>query len=153
MTNANAPESRLDRLEALAETLLLAVQQQSDQIRQQGDQIRQQGDQIRQQGDQIRQQGDQIRQQGESIQQCSADLRVSIAEVVEMISDLAQQQAETDVRFQNLLEDARSDRRRIDEALARWDREQAIHEMEHRAFRETFQTLLAEVSRIWQRLA
>lgn len=55
-----------------------------------------------------------------------------------MISDLAQQQAETDVRFQNLLEDARSDRRRIDEALARWDREQAIHEMEHRAFRETF---------------
>ncbi len=43
MTNANAPESRLDRLEALAETLLLAVQQQSDQIRQQGDQIRQQG--------------------------------------------------------------------------------------------------------------
>ncbi len=42
-------------------------------------------------------------------------------------------------RFNNLLEEARADR--------------ALNESEHRAFRETFQTLLAEISRLWQRVA
>ncbi|MGD1930821.1 MAG: hypothetical protein ACFB12_18115 [Leptolyngbyaceae cyanobacterium] len=57
-----------------------------------------------------------------------------------------QQQQETDQRFNNLLEDARADRQQA-------ERDRALTESEHRAFRETFQTLLAEVARIWQRLA
>ena len=48
--------------------------------------------------------------------------------------------------------DAKADRQRIDTALARGDRDRAINENEHRTFRETFQPLLAEVARIWQRL-
>ena len=73
-------------------------------------------------------------------------LRESISDVVSMISSLAEQQAElrqqqteADQRFENLLNDARTDRQ--------------LNEQEHRAFRETFQTLLAEIARIWGRLA
>lgn len=51
----------------------------------------------------------------------------------------AQQRQEFDLRFTTLIEDARSDRKK--------------NEAEHKAFRETFQTLLAEIDRIWQRLA
>ncbi|NER80833.1 MAG: hypothetical protein F6K42_14930 [Leptolyngbya sp. SIO1D8] len=72
-------------------------------------------------------------------------LRESINDVVSIIGTLAeqqaefrQQQAESDQRFENLLNDARADR--------------ALNEQEHRAFREIFQTLLAEISRIWRRL-
>lgn len=63
-------------------------------------------------------------------------------------------------RFNNLLEEARADRQRIDgaltkidEALTRADRDRALNESEHRAFRETFQTMLAEIARLWQRVA
>lgn len=87
-------------------------------------------------------------------------LRESISEVVGMIGSLAeqqeatdqrieatrQQQAETDQRFENLLDDARADRQQQ-------ERNRALNEQEHLAFRETFQTLLAEISRIWQQLA
>ena len=55
-------------------------------------------------------------------------------------------------RFNNLLEEARADRQRIDEALAKADRDRALNESEHRAFRETFQTMLAEIARLWQRV-
>ena len=77
-----------------------------------------------------------------------------------MIANLGQQQQETDQRFNNLLEEARADRQearadrqRIDEALSRADRDRALNESEHRAFRETFQTMLAEIARLWQRVA
>ena len=43
------------------------------------------------------------------------------------------------LRFNNLLEEARADRVR--------------NETEHRAFRETIQTMLAEIARLWQRVA
>ena len=74
-------------------------------------------------------------------------------------------------RFNNLLEEARADRQRADqrheeqtqqfntlleEARAdrqRADRDRALNESEHRAFRETFQTILAEIARLWQRVA
>jgi hypothetical protein len=74
-------------------------------------------------------------------------------------------------RFNNLLEEARADRQRADqrheeqtqqfntlleEARAdrqRADRDRALNESEHRAFRETFQTMLAEIARLWQRVA
>ncbi|MEA5448413.1 hypothetical protein VB780_07535 [Leptolyngbya sp. CCNP1308] len=84
----------------------------------------------------------------------------TIIDTVQMIANLGQQQQETDQRFNNLLkearadrQEARADRQRIDEALAPADRDRALNESEHRAFRETFQTLLAEVARLWQRVA
>lgn len=49
-------------------------------------------------------------------------------------------------RFETLLEEARADRQRA-------DRDRALNESEHRAFRETFQTMLAEIARLWQRVA
>ncbi len=146
MTSNTPSETRLDRLEALAETVLLAIQQQSGQITQQGGQIAEHSTQITRQSAQIAEESIQI-----------AALRSGISEVVAMLSEQAEQQdirhTEAEQRFENLLQDARADRQRIDEALARGDRDRALNESEHRAFRETFQTLLAEVARIWQRLA
>ncbi|MEA5449429.1 hypothetical protein VB780_12670 [Leptolyngbya sp. CCNP1308] len=49
-------------------------------------------------------------------------------------------------RFNTLLEEARADRQRA-------DRDRTLNESEHRAFRETFQTMLAEIARLWQRVA
>ena len=86
------------------------------------------------------------RQFRESMEESDRLLRDSINDVVSMIGSLAEQQAElrqqqteSAQRFENLLNDARADR--------------SLNEQEHRAFRETFQTLLAEIARIWQRLA
>ncbi len=74
-------------------------------------------------------------------------------------------------RFNNLLEEARADRQRADqrheeqtqqfntlleEARAdrqRADRDRALNESEHRAFRESFQTMLAQIAQLWQRVA
>ncbi|MBE9112225.1 hypothetical protein IQ273_22735 [Nodosilinea sp. LEGE 07298] len=56
-------------------------------------------------------------------------------------------------RFETFLQDARADRQRFDEALARADRDRALNESEHRAFRETFQTMLAQIAQLWQRVA
>lgn len=50
----------------------------------------------------------------------------------------SEQQSEWNLRIETLLQDARADRQ--------------VNEQEHRAFRETFQTLLAEIARIWQQL-
>ena len=49
-----------------------------------------------------------------------------------------QQQSDWNLRIETLLQDARADRQ--------------VNAQEHRAFRETFQTLLAEIARIWQQL-
>ena len=57
-----------------------------------------------------------------------------------------QTKAEADQRFNNLLEEARADRQRA-------DRDRALNESEHRAFRETFQTMLAQIAQLWQRVA
>lgn len=75
----------------------------------------------------------------ESISATNEQLNASIVETVAMIGGLAEQQEETDQRFNNLLADSRADRQN--------------NEREHQAFRESFQTLLAEIARIWQRLA
>ncbi|MEO0488047.1 MAG: hypothetical protein AAFZ49_00640 [Cyanobacteria bacterium J06659_2] len=53
-------------------------------------------------------------------------------------SQWREQQSQVDQRFNNLLEDARADRKR--------------NQQEHTAFRESFQTLLGEIRSIWQRL-
>ena len=77
----------------------------------------------------------------------------AIADTVQMIANLGQQQQEamhrhqeTDQRFEVFLAEARADRQRA-------DRDRALNESEHRAFRETFQTMLAEIDRLWQRVA
>ena len=85
-------------------------------------------------------------------------------------------------RFDNLLQDARADRQRMDQQHQEWmqrfdqqladmqtDRERnqlqheaflaqmderaAANEAEHNAFRQNIQMLLAEIARLWQRLA
>ena len=77
----------------------------------------------------------------------------AIADTVQMIANLGQQQQEAmhrhqeaDQRFEMFLAEARADRQRA-------DRDRALNESEHRAFRETFQTMLAEIDRLWQRVA
>jgi hypothetical protein len=82
----------------------------------------------------------------EAINAAEQQLRTSIDDTVAMIGDLARQQQETDQRFTIFLEDARADRQRSAEHLA-------ANDTEHRAFQQITQTLLAEISRIWQRLA
>jgi hypothetical protein len=73
------------------------------------------------------------------IDESGTRLEVAIADTVAMIADLGRQQQETDQRFEVFLQESRADR--------------VLNESEHRAFRETFQTLLAEISRIWQRVS
>ena len=81
----------------------------------------------------------------------------AIADTVQMIANLGQQQqeaaqraeqqkAEADQRFEVFLAEARADRQRA-------DRDRALNESEHRAFRETFQTMLAQIAQLWQRVA
>lgn len=82
----------------------------------------------------------------QDIDAAERQLRASIDDTVAMIADLAQQQQATDQRFTIYLEESRADRRRIDEQTA-------ANATEHRAFQQITQTLLAEISRIWQRLA
>jgi chromosome segregation ATPase len=85
-----------------------------------------------------------------SIGETNQQLRESIADIVELLTTLAEQQGqrhdEADQRFNNLLEDARADRQRSEERAD-------ANEREHQAFRESFQSLLAEIRAIWQRLA
>jgi chaperonin cofactor prefoldin len=82
----------------------------------------------------------------QDIDAAEQQLRASIDDTVAMIADLARQQQDTDQRFTIYLEDARADRQRSNERAA-------ANETEHRAFQQITQTLLAEISRIWQRLA
>ena len=163
-----------EELRALIASNAQAIQGNASAIAELGENIAQQGMQITQLRENIAQQGVQITQLRENITQQGEQMIQGISEVVAMVGELAAQQearsAESDQRFNNLLADARADRQRadqnqaeamqrIDQTLAaaradreRSDRDRAINEHEHRAFRETFQTLLAEVARIWQRL-
>jgi hypothetical protein len=77
----------------------------------------------------------------QDIDAAEQQLRVSIDDTVAMIADLARQQQDTDQRFTIYLEDARADRQRSNERAA-------ANEMEHRAFQQITQTLLAEISRL-----
>ncbi|MBE9157077.1 hypothetical protein IQ265_09595 [Nodosilinea sp. LEGE 06152] len=70
----------------------------------------------------------------------------AIADTVQMIADLGRQQQETDQRFEVFLAEARADR-----AEMRAVRE--ANSTEHRAFTQNIQVLLAEIARLWQRVA
>ncbi len=60
-------------------------------------------------------------------------------------------------RFETLLEEARADRlawrQSLDEQLAEMRCDRESNSTEHRAFTQNIQILLAEISRLWQRLA
>lgn len=64
---------------------------------------------------------------------------------------------EHNLRFETLLEEARADRvtwrQSLDEQLAEMRRDRESNSAEHRAFTQNIQILLAEISRLWQRLA
>ncbi|MFZ4674543.1 MAG: hypothetical protein ACOYM4_02410 [Nodosilinea sp.] len=73
-------------------------------------------------------------------------LETAIADTVAMIADMGRQQQETDQRFEIFLQEARADRQRFDQAMA-------VNAAEHRAFTQNVQVLLAEIARLWQRVA
>lgn len=70
----------------------------------------------------------------------------AITDTVQMIADMGRQQQETDQRFEVFLAEARADR-----AEMRAARE--ANATEHRAFTQNIQVLLAEIARLWQRVA
>ncbi|WOD37365.1 hypothetical protein [Nodosilinea sp. E11] len=81
----------------------------------------------------------------------------AITDTVQMIADLGRQQqaaiersdqlnAEHSQHFEVFLQDARADHQRFDQAIA-------ANSEEHRAFTQNIQVLLAEIARLWQRVA
>ena len=88
-----------------------------------------------------------------SIESTNQQLQASIGDVVSIMGDLAEQQNETDQRFQVLLEEARADRSRMDQHITQARQDGLKNNRDHRAFTQTMQSMLAEIARIWQRLA
>lgn len=98
-------------------------------------------------------------------------LEAAIADTVAMVADLGRQQQETDQRFEVFLQEARADRQRStterEETNQRFevflqdsradrqsfDQMMAANAAEHRAFTQNVQVLLAEIARLWQRVA
>jgi len=81
----------------------------------------------------------------------------AITDTVTMISDLSRQQQETDQRFEVWLQDSRADRQRAEQRDREWqerfDQAMQANATEHRAFTQNTQVLLAEIARLWQRVA
>ncbi|NJL49133.1 MAG: hypothetical protein HC929_18795 [Leptolyngbyaceae cyanobacterium SM2_5_2] len=75
-----------------------------------------------------------------------ADTVQMVSDTAQMIADLGQQHQETDQRFEIFLQEMRADRQRFDQAMA-------ANAAEHRAFTQNVQVLLAEIARLWQRVA
>ena len=80
-------------------------------------------------------------------------MEAAITDTVQMIADMGRQQQETDQRFNTLLEEARADRAEMRAAREQWQLEAQANTTEHRAFTQNIQILLAEIARLWQRLA
>ena len=98
-------------------------------------------------------------------------LEAAIADTVAMVADLGRQQQETDQRFEVFLQEARADRQRsttereetnqrfevfLEDSRAdrqSFDQMMAANATEHRAFTQNVQVLLAEIARLWQRVA
>lgn len=98
-------------------------------------------------------------------------LETAIADTVAMIADMGRQQQETDQQFEIFLQEARADRQRssaereeanqrfevfLQDSRAdrqRFDQAMAANAAEHRAFTQNVQVLLAEIARLWQRVA
>ena len=77
----------------------------------------------------------------------------AIADTVRMIADLGRKHDDNEQRFNTLLEDARADRAEMRAAREQWQLEFQANATEHRAFTQNIQVLLAEIARLWQRVA
>ena len=88
----------------------------------------------------------------------------AITDTVQMIANLGQQQqesaqraeqhkAESDQRFEVFLAESRADRAEMRAAREQWQLETQANATEHRAFTQNIQVLLAEIARLWQRVA
>ena len=100
----------------------------------------------------------------EGDQKNQTQLETAIADTVAMIADMAQQQqeatqrgeqhkAEADQRFEVFLAEARADRAEMRAAREQLQLEAQANATEHRAFTQNIQVLLAEIARLWQRVA
>ncbi|MBD1871862.1 hypothetical protein H6F75_00055 [Nodosilinea sp. FACHB-131] len=100
----------------------------------------------------------------EGEQKNQTQLEASIADTVAMIADMGQQQqeavqraeqqkVEADQRFEVFLAEARADRAEMRAAREQWQIEAQANATEHRAFTQNIQVLLAEIARLWQRVA
>lgn len=89
----------------------------------------------------------------EGDQRTQTQLEASIADTVAMIADMGRQQQETDQRFEVFLAEARADREEMRAAREQWQLEAQANATEHRAFTQNVQVLLAEIARLWQRIA
>ncbi len=86
-------------------------------------------------------------------QQAQGRLEVAIADTVAMIADLGRQQQDTDQRFEVFLQEARADRAEMRAVREQWQEQAQANATEHRAFTQNIQVLLAEIARLWQRVA
>ncbi len=95
----------------------------------------------------------------------------AITDTVQMIADMGRQQQEADQRFEVFLAEARAERQRSEQLNAehsqrfetflqdaradrqRFDQAIAANSEEHQAFTQNIQVLLAEIARLWQRVA
>lgn len=128
-----ASTQRLDRIEALQDRTMQIVESNARAIEAWGDRI---------------EEGMAEAEEVTSSMVASSSLRLeeAIAATVQLVANLGQQQQETDQRFNTLLAEARADR-----AEMRAARE--ANTTEHRAFTQNIQVLLAEIARLWQRVA
>jgi len=122
----NSTDDRLSRIEAIIEANATAIAQLQQTMDSGFEQTRQRTAELQQTMD-------------SGFEQTRQVIEREATEAISLISGLAEHQEETDIRFNNLLQEARADRQR--------------NENEHQAFRESFQNMLAEIARIWQRLA
>lgn len=77
----------------------------------------------------------------------------AITDTVQMMANLGRQQQDTDQRFEIYLAEARADRAEMRAAREQWQLEAQANATEHRAFTQNIQVLLAEIARLWQRVA
>jgi hypothetical protein len=115
MTTSNDSDDRLNRIEALVESNARAIAAMGERQEAADQQLR------------------------EQLAATDELIKSSITDVVEMIGELGQRQAETDQRFNTLLAEGRLDRQ--------------SNRREHREFREFTRQTLQELRQIWQRIA
>ena len=94
--------TRLDRLEALAETIMIGIQQNQRQIEQNSRLVEQNNRQIEQNSRLVEQNSRQIEQNSRLVEQNSRDIKESMVEVVDMLATLGQQIEENSVYIRGL---------------------------------------------------
>lgn len=122
------PTDRLDRIEAILAQVAESQQRTQQQVESNARAIEANSNAISQMREELQQADERSRQR----------LEETTADVVDMISNLAIQQGETDQRFNTLLAEARADRQ--------------TNIRERREFRGFMRQMIEDIRRIWQRL-